>query len=92
MVAFSAVVGGLEYEETKFLRFNDRNEVSEIVFYIRPLGALLVMASRMGPPLLRKNGRGVLAAVVTPFLRLLAGIWLLIDRTIVPFAGPGGRK
>jgi hypothetical protein len=94
VVALSGVVGGCAFEESKFLRFNDRNEISEIVFFIRPLSGLLTMTALVGPRLLRSNGHPLAAAVATPLFRLLAGSWRIADLAIAPLAGPtnAGRR
>ena len=92
VVVFSAVVGGVHYEETKVLRFNERNEISEVVFFIRPLSGLIMMAAEVGPRMLRKGGRPGLALVSIPIFRLLTYSWLILDRWVAPLVGPRNAK
>ena len=83
--------GGEQVEEAQLLRFDPAGKIVEITLYGRPLPALTEVMRRLGPVLLRIQGRPGLARFIGAATGPLAALTRSGDRRIVPLADPGRR-
>ncbi len=74
----SGIAGGQPFEETLLLTLDDREKITEITLFIRPLPGLTAVMAALGPALARRNGRSRLAAAV---LRAMAAPLVAATRT-----------
>lgn len=83
------VAGGQPFEETLLLTLDDREKITEITLFIRPLPGLTAVMAALGPALARRNGRSRLAAgVLRAMTAPLAAITRSGDRTGIKLALP----
>jgi hypothetical protein len=61
---YEARIGDTHFYEAQRLRLDADGLISEITLYIRPLPALTLLMSRLGPELARRNGRTGLARIL----------------------------
>jgi hypothetical protein len=54
---YTAKVGGQPLEEATRVQLNDRQQISEITIFFRPLPGLAALTSALAPRLARKHGR-----------------------------------
>jgi SnoaL-like domain len=50
-------ISGQAVHEATIVRLNERAEIVEVTFWVRPLPALTALAAALGPKLARRNGR-----------------------------------
>ncbi len=85
-----ARVGGEDFEEAVWLRFDERGLISEVTLFIRPLAGLTALMAAIGPPLAARHSRAreLAAAAMT---RPLAALTHHGDPLAVRIAGVGHR-
>ncbi len=76
-----ATVGGQPIEETLHLRLDERDKITEITLFIRPLPGLTAVMAALGPQLARRNGRS----------RLVAGLLRVMTKPLVAATRSGDR-
>lgn len=91
VLVYRGTVGSHAYEETLLLRFNEHNEIAEIFASIRPLDGMMWLSDRLGPLLIRRNGRFGRALAVSAVMGILAGFWSFVDRKIMWLIRPRRR-
>ncbi len=74
----SGIAGGQPFEETLLLTVDDREKITEITLFIRPLPGLTAVMAALGPALARRNGRSRFAAAV---LRVMTAPLVAATRT-----------
>jgi hypothetical protein len=84
----SGVAGGTPFEEAQLLRFDGAGLITELTLFGRPLPALTEVMARIGPLLLRRQGRPGLARVIGAATRPLAAMTRIGERRMVPLADP----
>jgi hypothetical protein len=80
--------GDEDLEEAQLLRFNADGKIAELTIFGRPLPALTEVMKRLGPVLLRRQGRSGLARAISAASAPLAAMAGAGDRHIVPLADP----
>lgn len=85
---YRARVGGLELEEAQLLRLDGDGLVRELTLFGRPLPSLTAVMTTLGPDLLKRQGRPVLARLIRASTAPLHAMTLLGDRRVVPLADP----
>jgi hypothetical protein len=80
--------GGVDLEEAQLLRFDPTGAISEITLFGRPLPALTEVTKRLGPILLRRQGKPGLARAVTVATGPLAAMTRTGEKRIMPLADP----
>lgn len=84
-----AVVGGQRIDATFLITLDDRDKISELTLFVRPLPGLAALMAALGPPMARRYGRsrftaGLLRVMIAPLvLATKAG-----DKTGIPLALP----
>ncbi|SCE97255.1 nuclear transport factor 2 family protein [Micromonospora mirobrigensis] len=90
---FHGTVDGQQVEEAQLLRLDAAGLIRELTLFGRPLPALTAVMQRLGPPLLRRQGRPGLARLVALATRPLATMTRVGDRRVVPLGDPArGRR
>ena len=87
-----AHVGGEDFQEAIWLRFDERGLIDEVTLFIRPLAGLTALMAAIGPPLAARHSRAR-AAAATAMTRPLAALTRHGDPLAVRIAGvgrPGG--
>ncbi len=83
------VVGGQHIDSTFLITLDDRDKISELTLFVRPLPGVTALMAALGPPLARRYGRsrftaGLLRVMIAPLVfATKAG-----DRTGIPLALP----
>jgi hypothetical protein len=85
---YRARCGREEVEEAQLLRFDPAGRIVELTLFGRPLPALTAVMARIGPVLLRHQGRPVMAGVIGAATRPLASLTRVGDARLVPLASP----
>jgi hypothetical protein len=85
---YNGRVGDIDVEEAQLLRLDPEGRIREITLFGRPLPALTAVMAGMGPRLLRRQGKGNLAPVVTAAIAPLAFLTKLGERRLVPLGDP----
>lgn len=80
--------GGEQVEEAQLLRFDAAGLIREITLFGRPLPALTEVMKRLGPLMLRRQGRPGLARFIGAATAPLAAMTKTGERRIVPLADP----
>lgn len=81
--------GGQEFEEAQLLRLNDQAHITEITLFGRPLPGLTAIMARIGPVILRLQGRPRLARVMGMATLPLHVMAVSGEQRLVPLADPG---
>ncbi|MFC0006565.1 nuclear transport factor 2 family protein [Micromonospora siamensis] len=90
---FHGTVDGQQVEEAQLIRLDAAGLIRELTLFGRPLPALTAVMRRLGPPLLRRQGRPGLARFVAVATRPLATMTRVGDRRVVPLGDPArGRR
>ena len=85
---FHARVGRHPVEEAQLLRLDGAGRIRELTLFGRPLPALTAVMAGIGPRLLRRQHRPVLARLVGALTGPVALATRLGERRIVPLADP----
>lgn len=85
---YHASCGSVQVEEAQLLRFDGAGRIVELTLFVRPLPALTTVMARIGPALVRRQGRPAMARVIGAATRPLAGITRIGDKSLVPLADP----
>ncbi|MFI7675398.1 nuclear transport factor 2 family protein [Actinophytocola sp. NPDC049390] len=85
--------GGQPFEETLLLTVDDREKITEIALFIRPLPGLTAVMAALGPALAHRNGRSRLAAgVLRAMTAPLVAATRFGDRVGIKLALPRGQR
>lgn len=84
--------GREDLEEAQLLRFDENGLITELTLFGRPLPAATEIMGRIGPLLLRKQGRPAAARLVAALTKPLAVVTRLGEKHIVPLADPARAK
>jgi ketosteroid isomerase-like protein len=88
---FHARAKGEEVEEAQLLRF-EGGLVTELTLYGRPLPGVTAVMTGIAGPLLRRQGRPLMARLIGAATAPLALLTKVGERRIVPLADPGKAK
>lgn len=80
--------GREQFEEAQLLRFDADGLITELTLFGRPLPGVTAVMAAIGPALLRRQGKPVLAHVVAAATRPLASQTRLGEAHLVPLADP----
>lgn len=80
---------GQAFEEAQLLRLDDGGLISELTFFGRPLPGVTAVMRRIGPAILRRQGRGRFASVIGLAAGPLHGLTSSGERYLMPLAAPG---
>ncbi len=89
---YHAHTGEQALEEAQLLRLDADGLIAELTLFGRPLPALTAVMADIGPRLLRRQNRPVLARVVALATAPLAALTRLGERRLVPLADPARRR
>jgi len=84
--------GDEQFEEAQLLRFDPDGLITELTLFGRPLPGLTAVMAAIGPALLRRQGRPVVAGVVAATTRPLAVLTRLGEAHVAPLVEPGRRS
>ncbi|WP_433126148.1 nuclear transport factor 2 family protein [Micromonospora sp. CA-240977] len=85
---YEAQVGGRRLGEAQRLRLRADGLISEITLFIRPLPALTLLMTRLGPELARRNRQPGLARLIPLAAGMLHSMADTGERHIMPRAAP----
>ena len=88
VVVFTATIDGLPLEEAQLHRLDADGRIVEITLFGRPLPAVTAIMAKIGPALLRGQGRSAMAAVVAAGAAPMAAMTRSAERRIVPRTDP----
>lgn len=88
---FHGRCAGQEFEEAQLLRFDAEGRIGQLTLFGRPLPGVTAVMAGIGPRLVRRQGRPVLAVVVGAAVTPMAAVTRLGDRHVVPRTDPNGR-
>lgn len=88
----NGTVGNQPFEEAQLLRFDADGLITELTLFGRPLPPLTEVMARLGPLLVRRQGRPAVAGVIAAATKPLAAITRLGERRLVPLADPKRSK
>jgi hypothetical protein len=89
---FHATAGGEAVEEAQLLRFDGAGLVSELTLYGRPLPGVTAVMTGIAGPLLRRQGRPLMARFLAAATAPLAALTRVGERRIVPLADPAKAR
>jgi hypothetical protein len=89
---YRARAGREPVEEAQLLRLGDDGLIRELTFFGRPLPALTTVMAGIGPRLLRRQRRPLLARVVSAATIPLNAAVRLGERTLLPLADPARAR
>lgn len=89
---FHGRCGREDVEEAQLLRFDENGLITELTLFGRPLPAATEIMGKIGPLLLRKQGRPAVARLVAVLSKPLAAVTRLGEKHIVPMADPARAK
>jgi hypothetical protein len=85
---YEATVGTTRLYEAQRLRLGADGLITEITLYIRPVPALTLLMSRLGPELARRNGQPGLARLIPLASGILHSMTDAGERKIMPRTAP----
>ena len=85
---YEATVGATRLYEAQRLRLGADGLIAELTLYIRPLPALTLLMTRLGPELARRNGQPGLARLIPLAGGMLHSMADTGERKIMPRAAP----
>ncbi|WP_127500383.1 nuclear transport factor 2 family protein [Actinoplanes solisilvae] len=85
---YEARIGATRLYEAQRLRLDADGLISEITLYVRPLPALTLLMTRLGPDLARRNGQPGLARLIPLAGGMLHSMADTGERKIMPRAAP----
>jgi len=81
--------GREQFEEAQLLRFDRDGLITGLTLFGRPLPGVTAVMAAIGPALLRRQGRPVVARAVAAATKPLAAMTRLGEAHLVPLAEPG---
>ncbi|MEU7673712.1 nuclear transport factor 2 family protein [Micromonospora taraxaci] len=85
---YEAQVGATRLYEAQRLRLGADNLISDITLYVRPLPALTLLMTRLGPELARRNGQPGLARLIPLASGAMHSMAVTGEQRIMPRAAP----
>ncbi|GAA4955112.1 nuclear transport factor 2 family protein [Actinoplanes utahensis] len=85
---YEARIGATRLYEAQRLRLGDDGLITEITLYVRPLPALTLLMTRLGPELARRNGQAGLARLIPLAGGMLHSMATTGEQRIMPRVTP----
>lgn len=85
---YEAKIGATRLYEAQRLRLGDDGLISSITLYVRPLPALTLLMTRLGPDLARRNGRAGLARLIPLAGGMMHSMAVTGEQRIMPKVAP----
>jgi 2-amino-4-hydroxy-6-hydroxymethyldihydropteridine diphosphokinase len=79
-------LAGYDMHQVQVIELDDQGRVRQITLFMRPLPGVANLAAALGPRLVRRRRGPLVAALITPALRLTAALVKLNDRLAPRFA------
>jgi hypothetical protein len=89
---FHATARGQVVEEAQLLRFDADGRITELTLFGRPLPGVTAVMVGIGGPLLRRQGRPVVARLIGAAVAPLAVLTRVGEKRVVPLADPAKAK
>lgn len=80
--------GREQFEEAQLLRFDADGLITELTLFGRPLPGVTAVMASIGPALLHRRGKPVVARLIAAATRPLAALTRLGEARLVPLADP----
>lgn len=85
---YEARIGTTRVYEAQRLRLGDDGLISDITLYVRPLPALTLLMTRLGPELARRNGQPALARLIPLASGMIHSMATTGEERIMPRVAP----
>ncbi|MEU8241211.1 nuclear transport factor 2 family protein [Actinoplanes missouriensis] len=85
---YEARIGQTRLYEAQRLRLGDNGLISHITLYVRPLPALTLLMTRLGPELARRDGRPGLARLIPLAGGMMHSMAITGEQRIMPRVAP----
>lgn len=89
---FHGTARGQVVEEAQLLRFDADGLIRELTLFGRPLPGVTAVLSGIGGPLLRRQGRPLMARLLGAATAPLAAVTRLAEKRLVPLADPARSR
>jgi hypothetical protein len=85
---YSGLCGREEFEEAQLLRFDDEGLICELTLFGRPFPGVTAVMAAIGPELLRRQRRPMMARLIGVVTAPLAVLTRVGEARLVPLADP----